>query len=365
MMPAHAGNEPRNWKRLGCQLTLPRCPSPVRILYRSRKYAQPVLSLTPRLAMSISAPLGRYWEVTIRYAHHLQSMTVSPSFVAIARRCSAVTGDRPHLTAAAQQAYDGITRLEMDKVEAARRSCHRQMLNDWLSELKEQILSLTPEGRFRKTYRLSELENRINRSLLCKAVHDTTDWQYQDPDEVDDEGSIAFEVWRLEPSEIKELTRGSMRASHHQARLDTLKEVRRQVNRKDQYEAPSPPDDSPPLDGSPSDAALEVIEGAVDDARPSSDATSSQAKGPNEDDFAEMADTIELIYDEVEGTSDQRYLGAEEAGEILGIEGKTVLNRSNLPEDNDRHIPSLIVSGSGRKRFDREVIERLMKASDR
>ena len=321
--------------------------------------------------MSISAPLRRYWEVTIRYVHHLQSMTVSPSFVAIARRCSEVTGgDRPHLKAAAQQAYDGVTRSEMDKVEAARRSYHRQMLNDWLSELKEQMLSLTPEGRLRKTYRLSELENRINRSLLCKAVHDTTDWQYQDPDEVDDESSVTFEVWRLEQSEINDLTRRSMRASHHEARLDTLEEVRRQVNRKDQYEAPSPPDDSPPLDGSPSDAAVEVVEGAVDDARPSNEATTSQDNSPTdpygpEGNLDEMADTIEMIYDEVEGTSDQRYLGAEEAGEILGIEGKTVLNRSNLPEDNDRHIPSLIVSGSGRKRFDREVIERLMKASDR
>jgi hypothetical protein len=255
--------------------------------------------------MSVSTPLRRYWEITIRYAHHLQGMTVSPSFAAIARHCSEVTGDRPHLKAAAQQTYDGITRPDMDKVEAARRSYHRQMLNDRLSELKEQIFSITPEGRHRKTYRLSELESRINRSLLCKTVHDTTDWQYQDPEEVDDEKEITFKVWRLKQSEIKDLTRRSMRASHHQARLDTLEEVRHQVDGKDQYEAPSPPDDSPPLDGSPSDAAVEVIEGAVDDARPSSDAPSFQAKGPNEEDLAEMADTIELIYDEVEGTGDR------------------------------------------------------------
>ena len=320
--------------------------------------------------MSISTPLRRYWEVTIRYAHHLQGMTVSPSFAAIARRCSEVTGDRPHLKAAAQQAYDGITRPEMDKVEAARRSYHRQMLNDRLSELKEQIFSITPEGRLRKTHRLSELERRINRSLLCKAVHDTTDWQYRDPDEVGNESSVTFKVWRLEPSEIKDLTRQSMRASHHEARLDTLGEVRRQVNGKDQYEAPSPPDDSPPLDGSPSDAVVEVIEGAVHDARPSNEATTSQDNSPTgpygpEGDLDEMADTIELIYDEVEGTSDKRYLNAEEAGEILELSRKTILNRSNLPEDDDRYIPSLTVSGSNRKRFDREVIERLMKASDR
>ncbi|PSR02106.1 MAG: hypothetical protein BRD54_05510 [Bacteroidetes bacterium SW_8_64_56] len=72
-----------------------------------------------------------------------------------------------------------------------------------------------------------------------------------------------------------------------------------------------------------------------------------------------------MIYDEVEGTDDSQYLDADGAGEILGIDGKTVLNRSNLPEDDDRYIPSLSVSGSNRKQFDREVIERLMKASDR
>jgi len=320
--------------------------------------------------MSISTPLRRYWEVTIRYVHHLQSMTVSPSFVAIARRCSEVTGDRPHLKAAAQQAYDGITRPEMDEIEDARRSYHRQMRDDQVSELEEYALNLTPEGRHRKTYRLSQLESSVNRSLLCKAVHDTTDWQYRDPGAVDDARSITLEVWRLEPSEIKELTRGSMRASLHEARLDTLEEIRRQVDGKDQYEAPSAPNDSPSVEGSPSEAAAEVIEGAVDDARPSNEATASQDNPPTGPDGAgenlgEVTDTLEMIYDEVEGTDDSRYLDAREAGRILGLSRKTILNRSNLPEDHDRHIPSLAVSGSDRKRFDREVIERLMKASDR
>jgi len=320
--------------------------------------------------MSIPTPLRRYWEITVRYAHHLQSMTVSPSFVAIARRCPVVTGDRPHLKAAAQQAYEGITRPEMDKVEAARRSYHRQILNDLLSELKEQILSFTREGRLRKTYRLSELENRINWSLLCKAVHDTTDWQYQDQDEMDDESSVTFEVWRLEQSEIKDLTHRSMRASHHEARLDTLEEVRCQVDGKDQYEALLSSDNPVSLEGSPSQTAAEVIQDAVDDARPSIEATVSDEKtptGPNgpAGDLDEMADTLEMIYDEVGGDSDRQYIDAEEAGEILRLSRKTVLNRSNLPEDDDRYIPSLNVSGTNRKRFDRKVIERLLEASDR
>ena len=78
-----------------------------------------------------------------------------------------------------------------------------------------------------------------------------------------------------------------------------------------------------------------------------------------------MADTLEMIYDEVGGDSDRQYIDAEEAGEILRLSRKTVLNRSNLPKDDDRYIPSLNVSGTNRKRFDRKVIERLLEASDR
>ena len=361
---------PENW-RLECRCVAEGIHAQCAPFTDNRRKLRRALSpLTPCLTMSVSTPLRRYWEITVRYAHHLQEMTASPGFMAIARRCPEVTGDRPHLEAAAQQAYDGITRSEMDAVEAARQSYHIQMLNDWLSELKEQVLSLTSGGRLRKTYRLSQLDSSANRSLLCKAVHDTTDWQYRDPEEVDDEKNITFEVWRLEQSEINELTRRSMRASHHETRLDTLEEVRRQVNGKDQYEAPSPLDDSSSLDGSLSDAAAEAIEDAVDDARPSNEVAASHASAPAdpnglEGDLDEMADTIKMIYDEVEGTSDKRYLNAEEAGEILGIEGKTVLNRSGLPEDDDRYIPSLTLPGSDRKRFDREVIERLLKASDR
>jgi hypothetical protein len=247
------------------------------------------------------------------------------------------------------------------------------MCNAQLSELEERIFGLGPEGRLEKTRRLSDLESGVNRALLCKAIHDTNDWQYRDPDEVNDEDRLTFEVWRLERSEIKELTRRSMRASRHQAWLDVLDEVRRQVDGTDRYEAPSPRDEAsssddrlPPVGSPPSEAAAEVLQDAVDDARPEQGASSSQADPSSlEGDLNEMADTLEMIYEEVEGSGDRRYIGAKEAGEILGVEGKTVLNRSNFPEDHDRYIPSLTVPGSDRKRFDREVIERLMKASDR
>jgi len=322
--------------------------------------------------MNIPVSLRRYWEISVRYAHHLRHMVVSPSLPAYARRGTEVTGDLRHFEAAARQAYDGITRLELDEVESARRNHHRQMRDAQLSELEERIFSLGPEGRLHKTRCLSDLESGVNRALFCKAIHDTTDWQYRNPDEVDDEDSLTFEVWQLERSEIKELTPLSMRASRHQAWLDVLDEVRRQVDGTDRYEAPSPQDKAsssdnrlPPV-GSPSEVAADVLQDAVDDARPEQGTSSSQADPNNLDgDLNEMADTLEMIYDEVEETGDRRYIGAEEAGEILGIKGKTVLNRSNLPEDDDRYIPSLPVAGSNRKRFDREVIERLMKASDR
>lgn len=322
--------------------------------------------------MDIPVSLRRYWEITVRYAHHLRHMVVSPSFMACARRCAEVTGDLSHFEAAARQAYDGITRPELDEVESARRNHHRQMRDAQLSELEERIFGLGPEGRFHKTRRLSDLESGVNRALLCKAIHDTTDWQYRDPDEVDDADSLTFEVWRLEHSEIKELTRLSMRASPHQAWMDVLDEVRRQVDGTDRYEAPSSPDEVSssdgqlPPDGSPSEAAAVVLQDAVDDARPEQGASSSQANPSSpEGDLNEMAETLEMIYDEVEGTGDRRYIDAKEAGEILGIKGKTVLNRSNRPEDDDRYIPSLSVAGSNRKQFDREVIERLLEASDR
>ncbi len=322
--------------------------------------------------MSVSTPLRRYWEITARYAHHLRGMVVSPSFAACARRCAEVTGDLLHFEAAARQAYDGISRAELDEVESARRNHHRLMRNAQLLELEERIFGLGPEGRLHKTRRLSDLESGVNRALLCKAIHDTTEWQYRDPDEVDEENSLTFEVWRLERSEVKEPTRLSMRASRHQAWLDVLDEVRRQVDGTDRYEAPSPQgeasssDGQLPPDGSPSEVAAEVLQDAVDDARPEQSTSSSQADPSSlGDDLNEMVDTLKMIYDEVEGSRDRRYIGAKEAGEILGVEGKTVLNRSNLPEDDDRYIPSLSVAGSNRKQFDHEVIERLLEASDR
>ena len=182
---------------------------------------------------------------------------------------------------------------------------------------------------------------------------------------------MTFEVWRLDPAEIETMTGLALRAACHWARLDVLDEVRRQVNGTDWYEAPAPPD------GSPSEAAREVLQSAEGLGRPNPQRPPSldPSAPPRisdlpdirdlEEELSEVADTLEMVYDEVEGAGEQRYIGAEEAGDMLGLKGKTVLNRSNLPGDNDRHIPSLSVAGPNRKRFDRKVIKRLIEVSGR
>ncbi len=56
----------------------------------------------------------------------------------------------------------------------------------------------------------------------------------------------------------------------------------------------------------------------------------------------------------------QKYLSAREVAELTGLDHRTILNRSNLPPDNPRHIPCLRF-GSRRKYFERKVIERLFE----
>lgn len=53
-----------------------------------------------------------------------------------------------------------------------------------------------------------------------------------------------------------------------------------------------------------------------------------------------------------------RYMTAQDVEAELGIDQRTILNRSNLPPTDKNHIPSLKIGGR-RKYFARKVIERL------
>ena len=53
------------------------------------------------------------------------------------------------------------------------------------------------------------------------------------------------------------------------------------------------------------------------------------------------------------------YITAREVEDLTGLNHRTILNRSNLDQENSRYIPSLQFGGSKRKYFERKVIERI------
>ena len=59
--------------------------------------------------------------------------------------------------------------------------------------------------------------------------------------------------------------------------------------------------------------------------------------------------------------NDKRYITAREVEDLTGLNHRTILNRSNLSEENPRFIPSIQFGGSRRKYFERKVIERVFK----
>ncbi len=56
----------------------------------------------------------------------------------------------------------------------------------------------------------------------------------------------------------------------------------------------------------------------------------------------------------------QRYLSAKDVGRMVGLDPRTILNRSNLPPGDPRFIPSLRL-GTKRKYFERKTIDRLFR----
>jgi hypothetical protein len=55
-----------------------------------------------------------------------------------------------------------------------------------------------------------------------------------------------------------------------------------------------------------------------------------------------------------------RYLSANQVEQEYGINGKTLLNRSNLPADDPRHIPSVRLGARAKKMFERKVLDRML-----
>lgn len=57
--------------------------------------------------------------------------------------------------------------------------------------------------------------------------------------------------------------------------------------------------------------------------------------------------------------NEKRYITAKEVEDLTGLNHRTILNRSNLDDQNARFIPSIQFGGSRRKYFERKVIERI------
>lgn len=59
-----------------------------------------------------------------------------------------------------------------------------------------------------------------------------------------------------------------------------------------------------------------------------------------------------------------KYLTAQEIEAEFGIDQRTVLNRSNMHPSQNGYIPSMKITGKGRRKyFERKVIERLLEPS--
>ncbi|REL24811.1 hypothetical protein DYD21_16760 [Rhodohalobacter sp. SW132] len=59
--------------------------------------------------------------------------------------------------------------------------------------------------------------------------------------------------------------------------------------------------------------------------------------------------------------NEKRYITAKEVEDLTGLNHRTILNRSNVDDQNPRFIPSIQFGGSRRKYFERKVIERIFR----
>jgi hypothetical protein len=76
-------------------------------------------------------------------------------------------------------------------------------------------------------------------------------------------------------------------------------------------------------------------------------------------DITRLESKIDLIIKQLSGRDvTKKYLTARDVEALTGLDQRTILNRSNLPNYDRRFIPS-VKMGSNRKYFERKVILRL------
>lgn len=76
-----------------------------------------------------------------------------------------------------------------------------------------------------------------------------------------------------------------------------------------------------------------------------------------------LEDKLDFVVSALQRKRDtSKYLTAQDIEAEYGIDQRTVLNRSNLHPSSPGFIPSMKISGKGRRKyFERKVIDRLLK----
>ncbi len=165
-----------------------------------------------------------FWQIGVRHAEFLHVEGRSSNAGFFANRFAEMTGKAGSTREDFRENWDGIRHEDFQEVEERRRSYHEGEQSLQLRRLWQQMLAL-PEGEPAAELTLSDVEAPIPRQMLCKAVHDTTGWQYRTPEEVNDESAVELSVYCLSPGEIDELGRRALDAARHSIALEVLDEV--------------------------------------------------------------------------------------------------------------------------------------------
>ncbi|PKD43692.1 hypothetical protein [Rhodohalobacter barkolensis] len=83
--------------------------------------------------------------------------------------------------------------------------------------------------------------------------------------------------------------------------------------------------------------------------------------------ISNLEDKLDFVVSALQRKRDtSKYLTAQDIEAEYGIDQRTVLNRSNLHPSSPGFIPSMKISGKGRRKyFERKVIDRLLKPVSR
>ena len=165
-----------------------------------------------------------WWQIAVPHVEFLQEEGFSSNAGFYADRFAKMTGKADAFREEFREDWDGTRYDAFQEVEDRRRSYHEDERSLQLRRLWQHMLALA-EGEAAAQLTLSDVDAPIARQVLCKAVHDTTGWQYRAPGEVADESDVELRVYCLGPGEIDELSRRALEAARHGIALEVLDKV--------------------------------------------------------------------------------------------------------------------------------------------